>query len=791
MEYQNEVFNPEDSRLNLKEFIIKYISYWPLFLASLAIAIVSAKLYLRYTVPLYSVRSALLIKDENRGLSGGGGGTYSDIMLFKNRDNVQNEIQILKSRVIMARVVDALSLNTSYYSSGNIKTSNIYTKSPFRLEAFRITDSARSFTYKIDFINPTQFRINESKANTYTINQPFETTEGRFKMVPTGNRIEEETQYKVLWTPSMALGGSYSNNLKINPVNMDAAVLDISMTIDNAELGKAILNQLMIEYDQATIEDKNQTAKKTLDFIDERIHIIENELDSVENVIKNFRTSKEFFDEGIQLADYSSKSSTAQTQVFQEEGFLRLMQFLDDYLRNPKNLFEKVPSTLGIEDPTLAAKVAYFNRLVEQRQVQLLMNTPQAPKVKSLEITIEAARGDILESLTTLKKTHETVRDELMQKDKEFQSKISSVPAKQKEYMDISRQQRIKEELYLFLRQKKEETAITLASTISNSRIVESASGGGSPISPKNNNVYALALLLGLLIPTALIYLMELLNDKVTTRNDVSKVTEAPIMGEIGHADEKDFVLVAGKTRSSIAEQFRIIRTNLQYVFGTVEKPVIMVTSSFSGEGKSFVTTNLGGSFSLTGKRTILLEFDLRKPKIATGLGLGKLQGITHFMLGKANLDDLIVKVPEVENLYVLPCGVIPPNPAELILSPKLAEMFDYLKKNFDIIVVDTAPVGLVSDAMTLRKYADCTLYIVRQRHTYKKQLHLVNEMYTLQKLPRLTVLINDIRTGGVYGYYGGAYNYGYGYGYGYYGESSTRKGWRKWKANILNLFKQ
>lgn len=789
MEYQNEVFNPEDSRLNLKEFIVKYISYWPLFIVSLGIAMSVAFLYLRYTIPMYSVKSLLLIKDENRGLSSGGGGAYSDIMLFKNRDNVQNEIQILKSRAIMARVVNALNLNTTYYGSGKIKTTNIYNRCPFVLQINELTDSTRGFSYRIDFVNDTQFRLNEKK-ELYTFGQVFQTGDGSFSLKKAAYPVQDEIEYKLVWTPTNNLAGSYSGALRINPVNIDAAVLDINITVDNPDMGRDILNQLMVEYDAATIEDKNQTAAKTLSFIDGRIKIIQDELDSVETAIKDFRTTKEFYDESIQLQNYSTRSNEIDTRIFEQESNLMVIQLIDDYIRNPKYLFEKVPSSLTISDPTLMAKVKYFNDRVEARQIQLLSNPPQSPAVKSIESTIEDARADILESLKTLTKSFEKVKSELQLKNKEFQSQISAVPTKQKEYMDIARQQKIKEELYYFLRQKREETAITLASTISNSRVVETAMGGGSPISPKRNNVFALALLLGVLIPTAVIYLMELLNDKVTTRADIAKITETPIMGEIGHADDKEFVLISGKQRSAIAEQFRIIRTNLQYVLGNIEKPVIMVTSSYSGEGKSFVTTNLGGSLALTGKKTILLEFDLRKPKIASGLGLGKLKGITHYMLDKASLDDLIVNVPGVENMSVLPCGVIPPNPAELILSPKLAELFNELKKRFDIIVIDTAPVGLVSDSMTLRKFADCTLFIVRQRYTYKKQIHLINEMYTQQKLPRLTILINDIKTGGVYGYYGGAYNYGYGYGYGYYGESHTKSRWRRIKESLFNLFR-
>jgi capsular exopolysaccharide synthesis family protein len=278
--------------------------------------------------------------------------------------------------------------------------------------------------------------------------------------------------------------------------------------------------------------------------------------------------------------------------------------------------------------------------------------------------------------------------------------------------------------------------------------------------------------LLGLGLPALFIFISEILNDKVSTRFDIERLTSAPILGEIGHSYSKDVLVVNKSTRSMVAEQFRIIRSNLQYILKKSEKATILITSSFSGEGKSYVTTNMGAVLALAGKKTVLLEFDIRKPKLLSGLEIPKGPGITNYLVGKGNLADLIKPVPDQENLFILGCGPIPPNPSELLLDTKVDEMFEWLKANFDVILVDTAPVGMVSDAMTLSKYADSTLYLVRQGHTFKKQIALIDEFYTGSKLPRISIVINDVKIKPGYGYYGyGRYGYGYGYGYGSYYE--------------------
>jgi tyrosine-protein kinase Etk/Wzc len=315
-------------------------------------------------------------------------------------------------------------------------------------------------------------------------------------------------------------------------------------------------------------------------------------------------------------------------------------------------------------------------------------------------------------------------------------------------------------------------------------------------VSPDNKQIFTFFLFLGIAIPVGIVTLTQVLKDKVSGRSDIEKYTATPILGDIGHSNDDQSLIVTSNSRRLISEQFRIIRSNLQYFIKGKENPVIMVTSSFSGEGKSFISTNIGAVMALTGKKTVIMEFDIRKPKIVSGLDLKRKSGITNYIIGKAQFEDLLVKVEGVEGLYVIPCGPIPPNPSELLLDPRLDELMLEVRKNFEVVIMDTAPVGLVSDAISLSKYADCSLYIVRQNHTFRKQIYLIEDLYTSKKLPGLCIILNDVSTQG--GYYGGYYGGGYGYygGYGYGAKSGYFEDAKKVKrtgffGRISSLFKR
>jgi capsular exopolysaccharide synthesis family protein len=446
---------------------------------------------------------------------------------------------------------------------------------------------------------------------------------------------------------------------------------------------------------------------------------------------------------------------------------------IESYLRNSRNNFSTTPSTLGIQDLTLNNLIAAYNVAQLERKALLDRQTPRGnPLVQSKEDEIEKLRQNILENLRNIRTTYGNTISELRRRNGQAQSQIRLLPEKQQRLLEIERQQATKQAVYNILLEQKERSSITLAATTSNINVLESAGVNSVPIAPNRRNVQALAVFIGLLLPALFIFVLELLNDKVTTRGDIERITDISILGEVGHSYAKEALIVKPNNRGIVAEQFRIIRSNLQYVLHAIPKPVILVTSSFSGEGKSFISTNIGAVMALTGKRTIILEFDIRKPKVLSHLNLAKQPGLTNYLLGKITLEQLPIPVPGHENLFVLACGPIPPNPAELLLDVKFEALFAYLKTNFDVVVMDTAPVGMVSDALSLSKFADATLYIARQGHTYKKQVGLIDDFYRQGKLPKVSLVLNDVKLTAGYGGYG--YGYGYGYGSGYFDDEES-----------------
>lgn len=776
----NPHFNPnksELSNLSLRDLFYKYIRFLPVFILSVAIALLGAFLYLRYTVPVYSASGSLLIKNDPS--AGRGGGDKFDELFGNNRaQNIASEIEILKSRPLMQRVVNRLNLQFSYYAIGKIKTVNKYNQGPFLVKARQIKDSSIAFSFKVKSAGADAFRIDESAA-TIRYGQEFTLPYGIFTLEK-NLHIPGSFEYKVVWQPAVQAAGGYASALQIFPKTPGTGILNISMRTPNPQLGADIINKLMEEYSAYSVEQKVLSSDQILVFIDGRLSDIGSKLDSVQRMYLDYQTRYNLIDAEIQSSNYFDIISQSDKTLNDEAVKLNVAQGLDEYLSDKKNEFNKVvvPSSMGLEDPTLNDLVTAYNKAQMERKQLVDGNIPPAnPAVRELDGQIEKLRLSLRENLKNIRAATGDIISSVKRRGSLGEEQLRAMPVKIKELAEIKRQVETYQGLFKLFTEKKEETSISKVSTIPNSEIIDRSYPNATPVKPNRRSIQALAILLGIAIPSLFIFLGEVLNDKVTTRFDIEKITEAPILGEIGHSYSDETLVVSKTTRSMVAEQFRIIRSNLQYVLHKKEKAVIITTSSFSGEGKSYVSTNMGAVLALAGKKTVVLEFDIRKPKVLSGLGLPKGPGITNFMVGKVqNLADVIRPVPDHENLFVLGCGPVPPNPAEMLLDPRLDEMFNWLKENFDVVIIDTAPVGMVSDAMTLSKYADCTLYLVRQSHTFKKQIALIDEFYKENKLPKVSIIINDVKLKPGYGYYGyGRYGYGYGYGYGsYYEEESA-----------------
>ena len=764
------------SNLSLRDMFYKYIRFLPIFILSVATALLGAFLYLRYTVPEYNASGSLIIKNDP-GAGRGGGDKFTELFGNNRSQNIASEIEILKSGPLMQRVVHRLNLQFSYYAIGKIKTVNKYNQGPFLVKPVSIKDSSIAFSFKVKSAGANAFRIDDN-ATLFIYGQQFTLPWGVFTLQKNINFFEN-FEYKVVWQPVVQAAAGYASALQIFPKTPGTGILNISMRTPQPQLGSDIINKLMEEYSAYSVEQKVLSSDQILIFIDDRLRDIGAKLDSVQRKYLDYQTRYNLIDAEMQSSNYFQVITQSDNVINEETTKLSIAQGLDEYLSDKKNEFTKivVPSALGLPDPTLNDMVNAYNKAQFERKQLIDANIPAGhPSVQELSALIEKTRLSIRENLRNFRTATNNDINNVSRRGKVGEEQLRAMPVKVKELAEIKRQVETYQGLFKLFTEKKEETSISKVSTIPNSEIIDRSYPNTSPVKPNRRTIQALAILLGLAIPSLFIFLGEVLNDKVTTRFDIEKITQAPILGEIGHSFSEDTLVVSKTTRSMVAEQFRIIRSNLQYVLNKKEKAVIMTTSSFSGEGKSYVSTNMGAVLALAGKRTVILEFDIRKPKVLSGLGMPKGPGITNYLVGKSNdLEQLIKPVEGHENLFVLGCGPVPPNPSEMLLDPRLGQMFDWLKQHYDIVLIDTAPVGMVSDAMTLGKFADCTLYLVRQGHTFKKQIALIDEFYQAGKLPKVSIIINDVKLKPGYGYYGyGRYGYGYGYGYGSYYEEET-----------------
>jgi tyrosine-protein kinase Etk/Wzc len=789
MEEQVQSNKSELFSLSLRDVFYKYVRFLPIFILSVALALFAAYAYLRYATPIYSVAGSMNIKSDKQGARSD---KFEDIFVNDKAANIQSEIEVLKSKPLMQRVVQKLNLQVNYFAVGKIKTSNIYKQGPFLLEPLELADSSRSFSMKIRFVNSYKFRVNE-ETTTINLGQVFKNSNGVFRLVK--NMGTPAGEYTVTYQPALVAAAPLAAAIQVTPKSLGTGILSISMQTPNAMLGADVINILMDEYADYTIEEKNKASDQIIAFIDGRSRLLGKELDSIQDVLLVYSQRNNIIDIEAQLGGYFSNISSLDKTINEQQFQLEVSDFVRSYLNDKQNQYNKVvvPSPLTLNDVTLATLVSGYNAAQMERAALLEGNVPpDNPLVKEKETEIEKLRLSLMENLKNIRQTYASSVSELRRQSGMSQSQLQALPFKAKQYYEIKRQVESKQALYKLLQEKKEETSISKASNIPNSKVIDKAVPSSVPVKPNRRAIQIMAILLGLGLPAMVIFIGEVLNDKVTTRFDIEKITPAPILGEVGHSYSEKALIVNKTTRSMVAEQFRIIRSNLQYILNKVDKSTILVTSSFSGEGKSFISINMGAVLALAGKKTIILEFDIRTPNILSGLGMTKGPGITNYLVGKGNLPDLVRKVEGHENLYVLGCGPIPPNPAELLLDQRVEDMFVWLRNNFDVVLVDTAPVGMVSDAMTLGKFADCTLYLVRQGHTFKKQVALIDEFYQENKLPKVSIIINDVKMKPGYGYYGyGRYGYGYGYGYGsYYEEEHPPRTFFERFLNALDVTK-
>lgn len=805
----NEAQESKEENIDVKELLFKYLIHWPWFVGAVIACLIAAWVYLYMSTPVYTISATVLIKDDKKGGSAGMLSGLESLGLdgmVSSSQNIDNEIEVLHSKTIAKEVVEDLGLYISYTDEDEFPSRNIYKTSPVQvsltpqeadlLEEPMIVEMTLQPQGSID----VNVKIGDDEYQKHFEKLPavFPTERGTLAFflppdsVLSSKRTLEETTDSEKTTRNitatinkpLAVAKGYCKNMTIEPTSKTTSVAVISLKNSNVQRGKDFINKLLEMYNINTNNDKNEVAQKTAEFINERISIISKELGSTEKDLESFKRGAGITDltSDAQIAltgsaEYEKKRVENQTQI-------NLLQDLQKYMQNEG--YEVLPSNIGLQDVNLAAAINRYNDVLVERKRLLRTSTENNPTIINLDTSISAMKENVQVSLDRVLRGLFITKADLDREANRYSRRISEAPGQEREFVSIARQQEIKAGLYLMLLQKREENAITLAATANNAKIIDDAIADEAPVSPKGKMIYLIALVLGVGIPVGVIYLLELTKFKIEGRSDVEKLTNVPIVGDIPLTDEKQGAIAVFENQNNLmSETFRNIRTNLQFMLEN-DKKVILVTSTVSGEGKSFISANLAISLSLLGKKVVIVGLDIRKPGLNKVFNIPRKEvGITQYLANpEKNLMDLVQLSDVSKNLYILPGGTVPPNPTELLARDGLDKVIETLKKNFDYVILDTAPVGMVTDTLLIGRVADLSVYVCRADYTHKNEYTLINELAENNKLPNLCTVINGLdlkrrKYGYYYGYgkYGKYYGYGKRYGYGYgYGEQSHTK---------------
>ena len=795
-ERKDKLGEQSEEQVNIQELLFRYLIHWPWFVVSIIICIACAWGYLRLTTPIYNISATVLIKDEKKG---GGASMSSDLEkmglegFVSSSSNVDNEIEVLRSKSLSREVVNNLGLFVTYMDEDEFPSKELYHTSPVLVSLTHQEADKLPGRMEINMIlQPTgalgvQITVGEKEYRKQFDKLPavFPTDEGTVAFFANNDtlsavcpeNITKERHITAFINRPFSVLKEYVNSLSIAPTSKTTSVVVISLENTNTRRGRDYINKLLEMYNINANNDKNEVAQKTAEFIDERIGIISKELGSTEQDLENFKRSAGITDLSSEAqialtgnAEYEKKRVENQTQI-------NLVMDLQRYMKG--NEYEVLPSNIGLQDAASAGAIDRYNQMLVERKRLLRTSTENNPTIINLDTSIRAMRTNVQATLDATLKGLQITKEDLAREASRYSRRINDAPTQERQFVSIARQQEIKSGLYLMLLQKREENAITLAATANNAKIIDEALADDNPISPKKMLVYLAALVLGVGLPVGVIYLIGLTKFKIEGRADVEKLTSLPVVGDIPLADEKTGSIAVFENQNNLmSETFRNVRTNLQFMLEN-GKNVILVTSTISGEGKSFISANLAISLSLLGKKVVIVGLDIRKPGLNKVFNIPKKEhGITQYLTNTtANLMDFVQPSDINKNLFILPGGTGPPNPTELLARGGLEKAIETLKANFDYVILDTAPVGMVTDTLLIGRVADLSVYVCRADYTHKAEFTLINELAENNKLPNLCIAINGLdlnsrKYGYYYGYgkYGKYYGYGkrYGYGYGY-----------------------
>lgn len=805
-ELYDDILEEKEEQADIKAILFKYIIRWPWFIASIIICIACAWIYLKQSTPIYNITASVIIKDEKKG--GTMGNEFSgleDLGLLNPSKNIDNEIEILQSKSLIKDVVNELGLYINYWGNKGFKTTDLYGASPILVHySFKDAETLNA---------PIQLTINYQKNGNLNVNmitdkgndneKKINKTFTEFPAVLSSEKgvitfienqqvpIVEDVNLDITISHPLAIAKGYRSALSIEPTNKTTSVATISIKNTNKKRGEDFINKLVEMYNRDANDDKNEVAQNTAHFIDERISVINQELGTTEQELENFKRESGLTDLSSD-AQLAVAEKSAYEKLCVENGTqLNLIQYLSDYLKKPENANTTLPVNVGLNDKSLTEQISQYNALILERNRLRRTSSDSNPVIRRLDSNIDDMHASLLTTINSVYKGLLITKADLDRQAGKYAGQISNAPAQERRFVSIQRQQEIKAGLYLMLLQKREKNNIALAATANNAKIIDDALADDVPISPNKKIIYLAALVLGFGIPVAIIYILSLLSYRIEGHSDVERLTRVPVIGDVplNDSDEKYAIAVRENDNDIMAETFRSLRTNLLFMLGDPDKKVILVTSTTSGEGKTFIASNLAVSLALLGKKVVIVGLDIRKPGLNKVFHIShKERGITQYLVAPQSTDlrSMIQSSDLSANLNILPGGTIPPNPTELLARKSLDDAIELLKKDYDYVVLDTAPIGMVTDTQLIARVADISVYVCRADYTHKNDYQLINELYANKRLPGLCTVINGLdmkkkKYGYYYGYgkYGRYYGYGkkYGYGYGYgYGDTSDSK---------------
>ncbi|MEZ0610029.1 GumC family protein [Fibrella sp. WM1] len=759
----------------IKFLATKYLRNWYWFVLALVLSVIGMFTYLTTVKHTFSAQASILIKDEDDS----GGSAKQDLMqeldMFGPKKQVENEIEVLKSFKLAKKVVEDLGLDIVYSYKDRWRVRDIYRDAPIVVNVLKPINSAYDIPYPVTVV--------ADKAIIDGVSCPFgKPTTSPLGLVIVTRRDSASTrhdQITVTMEHPVDVIKSFVKRLRVSQPNKSASVLFLTMEDHAPDRAEKYLDRLIYFYELMSLQDKNRVAANTLRFVEDRLGIISRELTAVESDIQRYKTNSGIVDLSSESALFLDKVKENDAQLGQVNIQLGTLKEVENYIASKPGTRVVAPATVGLDSPTLTALIGNLFELEGQRSTLIRTVPEKSIPIETIDEQIRSTKRNIADNVQTLRRILLATQSSLQTNNKRIESTIRTIPLKERQLLDISRQASIKGNLYTYLLQKREETAMSFASTVSDLRVIDDAQAEPQPVKPVKRNYYLVAMLIGLLLPVLVLWLIDYFNNKISRKAQVEAATDTPIIGEVSQSDTAQSpLLVTAKSRSLLAEQIRALRTNIQFFNADGgDKQTILVTSNISGEGKSFISLNLGASLAIADKKVVMLELDMRRPKLHRYINEATPKGVSSYLAGQATLDEIIKPVEGYPNLFFIPCGIIPPNPAELIGGEKMRYLFENLREHFDTVIVDSPPVGLVTDANILARHATMTLYIVRHLYTAKGYLKNIDTLYKEKRFPNMCLIINGIRAEKDY-----EYNYGYGYdaGYGYmyrstYGEETDR----------------